>query len=550
MKLNKLLILFFCVCPFLEVSAQSYQGSSATMFNYELIGRVLFGETPWTSDDILNPSVSGITNSSCARYSDFTLGNDNPSDDNSLNEEFFREIVRGSSYTLTVRGDKCFSGSFPNTRGLKVFVDWNKDYDFDDVGEAVWTALGVSSITPTFTTTITVPSYAVADTLRMRIVYARVDPGALSFLWPRIDPPIFTATTAYNYGETEDYDLIVLGLIDTVDVVHESCPGASDGVITIVPESTAPSDIEYSITSIVGPWSTNPVFSGLSAGNYTVWAMDPSTGDVESENVVVNAAAACFDIDAGVDLFSCEEDPVQLNAEIVSGATYSWTPSVGMSDPTISNPTVSPTATTTYTLQVDSAGETATDSVTIYVYPYPVFSVSGTQSICDGGFPTDLSASFIPFATYSWSPTTALSNPTANQTSFSTGVSVTTTYVVSVNLLGCISQDSVVVTVNSVPSVSLSAFPTPVCAGGTVILQATPTGTANYFQYQQDVSGTWVDLTSPAMNSINPMVVSPINTDTDFRVRVAEDWPNCTASEYDYITVPVISVTAPPIIHN
>tara|TARA_B110000467_G_C18307460_1_gene475663 strand:+ start:227 stop:1876 length:1650 start_codon:yes stop_codon:yes gene_type:complete len=544
------LILFCCVFLLPVAQAQTYTEVGATFDSFELIGRVLFGETPWGSDDILNPSVSGITNSYCTRYSDFTLGNNNSSDDNFPNEEYFREIVRGNSYTLSIRGDACSSGSIPNTRGVKVFIDWNKDYDFDDVGETVWTALGVSSATPTFTTSVTIPSYAVADTLRMRVVYARIQSGWLSILWPRTSSPIFTATTAYNYGETEDYDLIVLGLIDTVDVVHESCPGANDGVITVIPESTVPSNLEYSITSIAGPWSTNPVFLSLSAGNYTVWAMDPSTGDVESENVVVNAAAACFDIDAGIDLFSCEGDPVQLNAEVVAGATYSWTPSAGMNDPTISNPEVSPTATTTYTLQVDSAGETATDSITIYVYPYPVFAVSGTQDVCDGGFPADLSASYIPFATYTWSPVTALSTPNTNQTSFSTGVSVTTTYSVSVNLVGCIFEDSVAVTVNPVPSVSLSAFPTPVCAGGTVILQATPTGTANYFQYQQDVSGIWVDLTNPAMNSINPMVISPINIDTDFRVRVAEDWPNCTASDYDYITVPVINITVPPIIHN
>lgn len=543
------LILFF-VCSLTELGAQSYVASSATIFNDELIGRVLFGQIPWGSDDILNPSVSGVMNLSCARYSDFTLGNNNSSDNNLSNEEFFREIVRGNSYTLSVSGDKCYSNSLSNTRGVKVFIDWNKDYDFDDVGEIVWTSNQASNFTPTFTTSITIPSYAVADTLRMRIIYARIQAGWLATLWPRTTPPVFTASTSYNYGETEDYDLVVLGLIDTVEVINESCPGATDGSIIVVPESTAPDNLEYSITSIMGPWSSDSIFTDLAAGNYTVWVMDPVSGDIESENITITAVSSCFDVDAGVDLFSCEGDQVQLNGEVVSGATYSWTPTAGMINPNTSNPIVFPTSTTTYTFQVDSAGEVATDSVTIYVYPYPVFSISGDQSVCTGGTPTDLSASFIPGATYSWSPSGLLSSPNANQTAFSSSVSQTTTYVVSVDLVGCVSEDSLVVTLNPIPTVSLAAFPIPVCAGESVVLQAIPSGTANYFQYQQNVSGVWVDLTSPSMNTINPMVISPVNTNTDFRVRVAEDWPNCSASEYDYINVPVISVTAPPIIHD
>lgn len=543
-------VLLFAFC----ISAKGqYNPIGANQFSDELIGRVLFGEVPWSSEDILNPSETGVENGFCARYSNFTINNEieNIQDDNPLNTVYFRYVLRGNSYEISVRGDKCTFGSLPYTRGVKVFVDWNKDYDFDDVGEAVWTSSGVSGSTPEFTTNITIPSYAVTDTVRMRVVYARITPGMMSFLWPRTIPPVFEADlTTYDYGETEDYDLVVLGLIDTVEVINESCPGATDGSIIVVPESTAPDNLEYSITSIMGPWSSDSIFTDLAAGNYTVWVMDPVSGDIESENITITAVSSCFDVDAGVDLFSCEGDQVQLNGEVVSGATYSWTPTAGMINPNTFNPIVSPTFTTTYTFQVDSAGEVATDSVTIYVYPYPVFSISGDQSVCTGGTPTDLSASFIPGATYSWSPSGLLSSPNANQTAFSSSVSQTTTYVVSVDLVGCVSEDSLVVTLNPIPTVSLAAFPIPVCAGESVVLQATPSGTANYFQYQQNVSGVWVDLTSPSMNTINPMVISPVNTNTDFRVRVAEDWPNCSASEYDYINVPVISVTAPPIIHD
>lgn len=69
---------------------------------------------------------------------------------------------------------------------------------------------------------------------------------------------------------------------------------------------------------------------------------------------------------------------------ITDGVTYTWTPTTGLSNPNISNPIASPTATTTYTLTATAGGCSATDNVTVTVNQ-PV--ITGPTAICVGDTP-------------------------------------------------------------------------------------------------------------------------------------------------------------------
>lgn len=67
----------------------------------------------------------------------------------------------------------------------------------------------------------------------------------------------------------------------------------------------------------------------------------------------------------------CYGDSVQIYGEASGGSgnyTFLWSPSTGLSDPTISNPIAFPDTTTTYTLTVDDGTSTISDSVTIIVF--------------------------------------------------------------------------------------------------------------------------------------------------------------------------------------
>jgi gliding motility-associated-like protein len=90
------------------------------------------------------------------------------------------------------------------------------------------------------------------------------------------------------------------------------------------------------------------------------------------------------EIDAGPDTILCEGDSTMLMPIITTicpngTETYSWSPTTGLSDPTVMNPMATVTQTTTYVLTYNnSCGCTMTDSVTITVNqfgnPNPVFT--------------------------------------------------------------------------------------------------------------------------------------------------------------------------------
>lgn len=73
-----------------------------------------------------------------------------------------------------------------------------------------------------------------------------------------------------------------------------------------------------------------------------------------------------FVVDAGEDFYITQGETVQLNG-YTNGGTISWEPYIGMSDPTVPNPIVSPEETTTYFMTVSNGTCTITDEVTVYV---------------------------------------------------------------------------------------------------------------------------------------------------------------------------------------
>jgi len=103
-----------------------------------------------------------------------------------------------------------------------------------------------------------------------------------------------------------------------------------------------------------------------------------------------------------------------------------------------------------------------TGSVTISINPLPTISISGASSICDGSS-TTLTASGA--STYSWSNG-------YNTASSSVSPSTNTTYsVTGTDANGCVNSASQLVTINSLPTVSISGTNT-ICSGNSTTLTA------------------------------------------------------------------------------
>ncbi len=91
-----------------------------------------------------------------------------------------------------------------------------------------------------------------------------------------------------------------------------------------------------------------------------------ATGNTDNCTFIINTQTVS--VDAGVDEEINEGQEVQLNASATDMGTFLWSPSIGLDDPTISNPIAKPTQTTDYTVVFTSIdGCKSEDYVTVYV---------------------------------------------------------------------------------------------------------------------------------------------------------------------------------------
>jgi gliding motility-associated-like protein len=166
-----------------------------------------------------------------------------------------------------------------------------------------------------------------------------------------------------------------------------------------------------------------------------------------------------------------------------SGATsYSWNPGNISGNPVSVNPTI----TTTYTITGNAAGCTGTRTITVVVNPLPTITVvSNPTAFCGGGCATLTPSGAQTYTYLNGGPVVC---PT-----------ITTTYSVSgTSSLGCVSSPpgTVSVIVNPIPSITLSATSTTLCAGATTTITAS--GAANYTWMPGGFGGTVVALTPTA----------------------------------------------------
>lgn len=206
----------------------------------------------------------------------------------------------------------------------------------------------------------------------------------------------------------------------------------------------------------------------------------------------------------------CPGDSVQLTA--TGGNLYQWSPSAGLSDPTISNPKAAPLTTTTYNLVVvnsDGCKDSLTKTVTKNISP--VATVSSPVSICPGDS-TQLSAS--GGVSYQWLPSAGLNNSTIANPNASPGV--TTVYkVIVTDIQGCKDSATTTVSLKPKPLINLSS-PAPVCKGDTAQLNAS--GGVSY-QWSPAIGLNNVTISnpkaSPAITTTYSVLVTGINNCID-----------------------------------
>jgi len=115
-------------------------------------------------------------------------------------------------------------------------------------------------------------------------------------------------------------------------------------------------------------------------------------------------------VKTGADTTICAKTPIQL---IATGAnTYSWTPSINLSNTSIANPVATPAGPQQYIVTGTNAnGCKAADTVNIGIHGKPTIAITATQTICKN---SSVQLTVTGGVAYNWSPAQTLDNPVAN----------------------------------------------------------------------------------------------------------------------------------------
>ncbi len=246
------------------------------------------------------------------------------------------------------------------------------------------------------------------------------------------------------------------------------CPGKSIAI-----GSTAISGDSYSWSSFPTGYSdtaSNPIVSPTVTTTYYLSETISSTGcSTTSSMTVILLPLPKLNL---ANQKICNGSSVSIGVAAQKGATYSWTSGPSGFTSTSSNPTVSPTSTTSYYVTATNSNNcSSSDSLIVTVNPFPVANVGSSQTICSGSSAIIGSAS-VNGLSYSWSSSSGFSSTASNP-----GVSpvVNTTYYLTVTNSGnCSASDSVVVNTESVPDLAGKSQKT--CSGSSVTIGDTMSG--------------------------------------------------------------------------
>ncbi|TNF30988.1 MAG: PKD domain-containing protein [Bacteroidetes bacterium] len=277
----------------------------------------------------------------------------------------------------------------------------------------------------------------------------------------------------------------------------------------------------------------NPTATPAATTTYTLNVVD-ANGCTASDaiQITVNPLPVA---DAGPDQTICDGDVTSMAAS--GGTVYSWSPTTDLTDPTSATTSASPTTTTTYTLTVtDANGCEDTDDMTLNVNPLPVVDAGADDSMCNQQQTVQLGASGA--VSYSWSPTTGLSNGSIANPVFS-GSATTTFTVTGTDANGCENTDDVTVTVFPLPTAAF-AQPAPVCLGNATVFTDNSSGTGLVYTWNFGDG-------SPTDNTASP--THTYATDGTYNVTLSlVDDNGCTASasataEVFPLPVPAMNIT-------
>jgi gliding motility-associated-like protein len=298
-----------------------------------------------------------------------------------------------------------------------------------------------------------------------------------------------TYTVTYDIGNNCTATASTTITVNAITLAVSSatiCSGAS-ATLTATPSVTGGSYLwspgGQTTQSITVSPNTNAIYTCVYTLNGV--ATSPTTGFVtvnQTPTVTVNSPTICSGANATL---TASGNP--------GGGSYLWS-----NGATTASITVSPNASTSYTVTYTSNTCTASTTSNVTVNPVPTVSIA-PSTICAGQSATVTATPSPGGGTYTWNNAQTTNAITVSPT-------VTTTYTVLYSLNGCIATGTGVVTVNPIPTVTVSSE--TICAGETATITATPNPAGGTYTWANNSSTTNSITVSPTATTIYSLTYS------------------------------------------
>ncbi|MBI3260600.1 MAG: hypothetical protein HYZ54_14170 [Ignavibacteriae bacterium] len=262
------------------------------------------------------------------------------------------------------------------------------------------------------------------------------------------------------------------------------------------------------------PTSPNPIASPKITTQYVLEAKKNGCAAYDTVLVTIDNIKPIVSRDTTI----CKGSSTHLSAS--GGITYSWSPTIGLDNPNIADPIASPPSTTRYRVLVSNGRCTDSGFVMLSVTPFSGAN-AGIDKTVSPGATAQLGVSPETDYTYAWQPTTNLNNPNISNPVCSPSSGVTQYILTVTSNRGCVSVDTVLVTVGSI--VAKVSNDTVICIGSNLQLMAS--GGSDY---------EWSPITGLDNPSIPNPIASPTAT-TTYNVRVSSG----TCKDSTMVTVTV-----------
>jgi len=341
---------------------------------------------------------------------------------------FQTTVTAGNSYPVTVNTYTAYQ------HDVRVYIDYNDDGDFNDGGEAVFTAdNGMTTHSGTITIAASPP--ITGQVLRMRVL---VDWNNNTIADGCYDP---------QYGQAEDFGITINPAGGSAPVANFSgtptsvCVGSSVAFTDLSTNSPTSWVWTFEGGNPATSTSQNPTVTYTAVGTYSVslTATNVNGSDVENKTAYITVNSLPSVTAGATNNPVCSGGSTTLNGG--GASTYTWSGGV------TNGVAFTPTATATYTVTgTDGNGCSNSQAILLTVNPTPTVNVSGTMTITSGGT-TTLTASGA--TTYSWVPGTGLSATTGATVTASP--TVTTAYTVTGTSSGCSGTKTFTITVTPPP---------------------------------------------------------------------------------------------------